>query len=34
MNMNGMQDYQNDENILEKFGRNITDEVKKIKLIQ
>ena len=32
MNMNGMQDYQNDENILEKFGRNITDEVKKNKV--
>ena len=32
MNMNGMQDYQHDENILEKFGRNITDEVKKNKV--
>ena len=32
MNMNGMQDYQNDENILEKFGRNITNEVKKNKV--
>ena len=32
MNMNGLQDYQNDENILEKFGRNITDEVKKNKV--
>ena len=27
--MNGVPDYENDENILEKFGRNITEEVKK-----
>ena len=27
-NMDGMQDYQNDENILEKFGRDITKQVK------
>lgn len=32
MNMNGMQNYQDDENILEKFGRNITEEVKKNKV--
>ena len=27
-NMDGMQDYQNDENILEKFGRDITKQAK------
>ena len=27
-NMDGMQDYQNDENILEKFGRDVTKQVK------
>ena len=27
-NMEGMQDYQNDENILEKFGRDVTKQVK------
>ena len=26
--MEGMQDYQNDENILEKFGRDVTKQVK------
>ena len=29
---NGMMDYQNDENILEKFGRNINEDVKKGKV--
>jgi len=29
---NGMQDYQNDEKILEKFGRDINEEVKKGKI--
>jgi len=32
MDMNGMQNYENDENILEKFGRNINEEVKKGKI--
>ena len=27
-NMDGMQDYQNDENILEKFGRDVTKQVR------
>lgn len=30
--MNGMPNYENDENILEKFGRNITEQVKKNKV--
>ena len=29
MNQNGVPNYENDENILEKFGRNITEAVKK-----
>ena len=32
MAFNGPEDYSKDENILEKFGRNITDEVKKNKI--
>ena len=32
MAFNGPEDYSKDENILEKFGRNITDEVKKKKI--
>ena len=32
MDYNGPQDYSNDDKILEKFGRNITEEVKKNKI--
>lgn len=32
MNYNGPEDYSKDENILSKFGRNITEEVKKNKI--
>lgn len=32
MNMTQMDDYQNDPNVLEKFGRNIVEEVKKGKI--
>ena len=32
MQMNQMNDYENDENILEKFGRNINEQVKNNKV--
>ena len=32
MQMEQQQNYENDENVLEKFGRNINEEVKKGKL--
>jgi ATP-dependent Clp protease ATP-binding subunit ClpB len=32
MNMTQMEDYNNDPNVLEKFGRNIVDEIKKGKI--